>query len=65
LQTSTICCADAPESKLRASLDDPEALRKRHVRAMEFLKNANIAAGGVRPSAGHSGTSVSLGKKGR
>jgi fumarate hydratase class I len=43
--------------QLRAILDDPEAY--------DFLKNANISAGGVLPMCQDTGTAIIMGKKGR
>ncbi len=45
--------------QLRAILDDPEASDN------DFLKNANIAAGGVLPMCQDTGTAIIMGKKGR
>jgi fumarate hydratase class I len=51
--------------QLRAILDDPEASDNDKFVAYEFLKNANIAAGGVLPMCQDTGTAIIMGKKGR
>jgi len=51
--------------QLRAILDDPEASDNDKFVAYDFLKNANIAAGGVLPMCQDTGTAIILGKKGR
>jgi fumarate hydratase class I len=51
--------------QLRSILDDPEASANDRFVAFEFLKNANIAAGGVLPMCQDTGTAIILGKKGR
>src|SRR6202045_2133186 len=51
--------------QLRAILDDPEASDNDKFVAFEFLKNANIAAGGVLPMCQDTGTAIIMGKKGR
>ncbi|MDD2876572.1 MAG: fumarate hydratase [Acidiphilium sp.] len=51
--------------QLRAILDDPEASPNDRYVAMEFLKNANIAAGGVLPMCQDTGTAIVFGKKGQ
>ena len=45
-------------------LDDPEASDNDRFVALDFLKNANIAAGGVLPMCQDTGTAIILGKKG-
>src|SRR5437588_4633989 len=50
--------------QLRAILDDPEASANDKFVAYDFLKNANIAAGGVLPMCQDTGTAIILGKKG-
>jgi fumarate hydratase class I len=45
-------------------LDDPEASDNDRFVAMEMLKNANIAAGGVLPMCQDTGTAIVMGKKG-
>ena len=51
--------------QLRAILDDPEASDNDRFVAYDFLKNANIAAGGVLPMCQDTGTAIVMGKKGR
>src|SRR5207244_9221147 len=51
--------------QLRSILDDPEASDNDKFVAYEFLKNANIAAGGVLPMCQDTGTAIIMGKKGR
>lgn len=51
--------------QLRAILDDPEASANDKFVAYDFLKNANIAAGGVLPMCQDTGTVIVSGKKGR
>ena len=46
-------------------LDDPEATDNDKFVAYDFLKNANIAAGGVLPMCQDTGTAIIMGKKGR
>jgi fumarate hydratase class I len=50
---------------LRAILDDKEASDNDKFVAYDFLKNANIAAGGVLPMCQDTGTALIMGKKGR
>ncbi len=45
-------------------LDDPEASDNDRFVALDFLKNANIAAGGVLPMCQDTGTAIIMGKKG-
>jgi fumarate hydratase class I len=52
-------------AQLRAILDDPEASDNDRYVAMAFLKNANIAAGGVLPMCQDTGTAIVFGKKGQ
>src|SRR6266700_981403 len=52
-------------AQLRAILDDPEASENDKFVAYDFLKNANIAAGGVLPMCQDTGTAIIMGKKGR
>ncbi len=52
-------------AQLRAILDDPEASDNDKFVAYDFLKNANIAAGGVLPMCQDTGTAIIMGKKGR
>jgi fumarate hydratase class I len=51
--------------QLRAIIDDPEASANDRFVAYEFLKNANIAAGGVLPMCQDTGTAIAMGKKGQ
>ena len=51
--------------QLRAILDDAEASDNDKFVAYDFLKNANIAAGGVLPMCQDTGTAIIMGKKGR
>ena len=50
--------------QLAAILDDPEASDNDKFVAVELLKNANIAAGGVLPSCQDTGTAIIWGTKG-
>src|SRR6478672_8156144 len=50
--------------QLRAILDDPEASANDRFVALELLKNASIAAGGVLPGCQDTGTAIVMGKKG-
>ena len=50
--------------QLRAILEDGEASPNDKFVALDFLKNANIAAGGVLPMCQDTGTSIVVGKKG-
>src|SRR5947208_32655 len=52
-------------AQLRKILDDPEASANDKFVAFDFLKNANIAAGGVLPMCQDTGTAIIMGKKGR
>jgi fumarate hydratase class I len=52
-------------AQLRSILDDPEASSNDKFVAYDFLKNANIAAGGVLPMCQDTGTVIIMGKKGR
>ncbi|HET6236186.1 MAG TPA: fumarate hydratase [Acetobacteraceae bacterium] len=51
--------------QLRAILDDPEASGNDRFVALDLLKNANIAAGGVLPMCQDTGTAIVFGKKGQ
>jgi fumarate hydratase class I len=51
--------------QLRKILDDPQASDNDRFVAYDFLKNANIAAGGVLPMCQDTGTAIIMGKKGR
>ena len=50
--------------QLSLILDDPEASANDRFVALELLKNANIAAGGVLPMCQDTGTAIIMGKKG-
>src|SRR5262245_43188791 len=52
-------------AQLRNILDDPEASANDRFVALDLLKNANIAAGGVLPSCQDTGTAIVMGKKGQ
>jgi fumarate hydratase, class I len=52
-------------AQLRAILDDKEASPNDHFVALELLKNANIAAGGVLPGCQDTGTAIVMGKRGQ
>jgi fumarate hydratase class I len=52
-------------TQLRSILEDKEASDNDRFVALEFLKNANIAAGGVLPMCQDTGTAVIIGKKGQ
>src|SRR6266571_654471 len=51
-------------AQLRRILDDNEASSNDKFVAFDFLKNANIAAGGVLPMCQDTGTAIIMGKKG-
>jgi len=51
-------------AQLAAILDDPEASPNDRFVALDLLKNANIAAGGVLPMCQDTGTAIVMGKKG-
>ena len=51
--------------QLRSILDDPEASPNDRFVALDLLKNANIAAGGVLPMCQDTGTAIVMGKKGQ
>ena len=51
--------------QLRAILDDPEASSNDKFVALDMLKNANIAAGGVLPMCQDTGTALVFAKKGQ
>src|SRR5437867_582043 len=51
--------------QLRAIVEDPQASDNDKFVAYDFLKNANIAAGGVVPMCQDTGTAIIMGKKGR
>jgi len=52
-------------ASLKAIVEDPEATNNDKFVAYEFLKNANISAGGVLPMCQDTGTAIIMGKKGR
>jgi fumarate hydratase, class I len=49
--------------QLRSILDDPEASPNDRFVALDLLKNANVAAGGVLPMCQDTGTAIVMGKK--
>ena len=51
--------------QLRSILDDPEASPNDRFVALDLLKNANIAAGGVLPMCQDTGTAIIMGKRGQ
>jgi len=51
-------------AQLRSVVDDPEASPNDRFVALDLLKNANIAAGGVLPMCQDTGTAIVMGKKG-
>ena len=63
--TSIICCAPGTSPSLKHIVEDPEASDNDKFVAYDFLKNANIAAGGVLPMCQDTGTAIIMGKKGR
>src|SRR5689334_4289399 len=52
-------------AQLKNIVDDPEASANDHFVAMELLRNANIAAGGVLPGCQDTGTAIVMGKRGQ
>ena len=52
-------------SQLRRIMDDPEASDNDKFVALDLLKNANIAAGGVLPMCQDTGTAIVMGKRGQ
>jgi fumarate hydratase, class I len=52
-------------ASLKAIVEDSEASNNDKFVAYEFLKNANISAGGVLPMCQDTGTAIIMGKKGR
>src|SRR5271167_3116591 len=52
-------------ASLKSIVEDPEASENDKFVAYDFLKNANIAAGGVLPMCQDTGTAIIMGKKGR
>jgi fumarate hydratase class I len=51
-------------AQLRRILDDPEASANDRFVALDLLKNANVAAGGVLPMCQDTGTAIVMGKRG-
>ena len=51
-------------AQLRKIMDDPEASPNDRFVALDLLRNANIAAGGVLPMCQDTGTAIVMGKKG-
>ncbi|MEU4559834.1 fumarate hydratase [Actinoplanes sp. NPDC023936] len=52
-------------AQLRSIIDDPKASPNDRFVAMDLLRNANIAAGGVLPMCQDTGTAIVMGKRGR
>lgn len=52
-------------AQLRAIIDDPEASPNDRFVALDLLKNANVAAGGVLPMCQDTGTAIVMGKRGQ
>ncbi|MEV6600561.1 fumarate hydratase [Actinoplanes sp. NPDC051346] len=52
-------------AQLRAIIDDPKASANDRFVALDLLRNANIAAGGVLPMCQDTGTAIVMGKRGR
>src|SRR6476646_8621280 len=52
-------------AQLRSILDDPSASPNDRFVALDLLRNANIAAGGVLPMCQDTGTAIVMGKGGR
>ena len=52
-------------AQLRAILDDPEASGNDRFVALDLLRNANIAAGGILPMCQDTGTALVMGKRGQ
>ena len=52
-------------AQLRAIVDDPAASPNDRFVALDLLRNANIAAGGVLPMCQDTGTAIVMGKRGR
>src|SRR5690242_7493668 len=51
--------------QLRSIIDDPKASANDRFVALDLLRNANIAAGGVLPMCQDTGTAIVMGKRGR
>ena len=52
-------------AQLRRIIDDPEASNNDKFVALDLLKNANIAAGGILPMCQDTGTAIVMGKRGQ
>jgi fumarate hydratase, class I len=52
-------------AQLKKIVDDKEASPNDHFVALELLKNANIAAGGILPGCQDTGTAIVMGKRGQ
>jgi fumarate hydratase class I len=52
-------------AQLKKILDDKDASPNDHFVALELVKNANIAAGGILPGCQDTGTAIVMGKKGQ
>jgi fumarate hydratase class I len=52
-------------AQLRGIIDDPAASPNDRFVALDLLRNANIAAGGVLPMCQDTGTAIVMGKRGR
>jgi fumarate hydratase class I len=52
-------------ASLKAIVEDPEASENDKFVAFDFLKNANVAAGGILPMCQDTGTVIIIGRKGR
>ncbi|HEX8972641.1 fumarate hydratase, partial [Oryzihumus sp.] len=52
-------------AQLRRIIDDPDASNNDKFVALDLLKNANIAAGGVLPMCQDTGTAIVMGKRGQ
>ncbi|WP_426509372.1 fumarate hydratase [Dactylosporangium sp. McL0621] len=52
-------------TQLRSIIDDPQASPNDRFVALDLLRNANIAAGGILPMCQDTGTAIVMGKRGR
>src|SRR4029453_16768868 len=52
-------------TQLRSIIDDPQSSPNDRFVALDLLRNANIAAGGVLPMCQDTGTAIVMGKRGR
>ena len=59
------CLRPAHLQQLANILDDPEASNNDKFVALDLLKNANIAAGGILPMCQDTGTAIVMGKRGQ